>query len=82
MIGITAEELPPPIGEVVKELHSPIGVVDEELLPPIGVVAKKLSSPMEVVDEKLPYQGAFTERAATANLNITTTTMQKMDHMV
>ena len=53
MIGITDEELPPPIEEMVQELHCPIGVVDEELLPPNGVVAEKLSSPIEVVDKNI-----------------------------
>ena len=32
-IGIMAEELPPPVGKLIKEVHSPIGVVHEELLP-------------------------------------------------
>ena len=82
MIGIADEELPPPIEEMVQELHYPIGVVDEELLPPIGVVAEKLSSPIEVVDKKHPYQGVFTEQVATQNLNNTTTTTQKMVQMV
>ena len=82
MIGIADEELPPPIEEMVQELHYPIGVVDEELLPPIGVVAEKPSSPIEVVDEKHPYRGVFTEQVATQNLNNTTTTTQKMVQMV
>ena len=51
-IGITFEELPPPVGNIIKEPHSPIGVVHEELLPPVGVVAETLLSLNEVVDEK------------------------------
>ena len=81
--AIVDEDLPPPIEEMVQELHSTIGIMDEELLPPFGVVAEKVSSPIEVVDKKQPYQGVFPEHVATPNLNDTAiTTMQKLDQMV
>ena len=82
MIGIEAEELPPPIEEMVEELHSTIGVVDGDFLPPIGVVAGNLLSPIEVVNAKVPCKGVFLEQVATTNLSNTTTTMQNTDQMV
>ena len=82
MSAITDAELPPPIEEMVHEIHSPIGTMNEELLPPFGVVDEDLLSPIEVVDKKQPYPGVFPEHVATPNINDTTTTMQKLDQMV